>query len=135
MNGIKVVFGITNNVMTRCVLKFGCFVLFITSCELKDTTSCDWEKELYKEKWDYIVKGVDRYEKYQATYVIKTTSGKEILIRPKQYLITISNPGDRIIKNENSGIAYVIFHDTGDTIESRIFSEICDSIVRCSVVK
>jgi hypothetical protein len=100
----------------------------LNSCDSTATSSCRWGKEMYGEEWDYTVKRVFRYKKFKATWVIETTSGKELFIRPNQPIVSIAEPGDRLIKLKNSEKTLIIKLDSDyrDTLESRIFSPSCD---------
>lgn len=134
MKKIEVMFGIINRVInsmcvTRIYIMFILISSILISCEIHGGISCESELKLYKEKWNYTIKRVSKAPNMTATYLIETYEGKRIYIQPKQYLISISDPGDFLIKEKNNEIAYVIFHDTRDTIASRIYSPTCDSIV------
>jgi len=101
-------------------------LVFLFSCA--NGHECDWEKVLYSEYWNYEVAATYRDETYNATYVIKTTTGKEIRFRPIQYIVSLAEPGDRIYKEKNSDYAFLIDRN-GDSIRSKIFSISCDSMV------
>lgn len=100
--------------------------LILLSCA--NGHECDWEKASYSEFWDYEVATTYRDKRYNATYVIQTTTGEKIRFRPTQYIVSIAEPGDRIFKKRNSEYAFLIDRD-GDSISSRIFSVSCDSMV------
>ena len=125
MYGIKVIFGITNRFGVQSLLL--CTVIF-SSCIGKSSNTCKWEKQNYRESWDYEVASTYRYRKMKATYVLQTTTGKRIFFRPIQSIVSLAEPGDRIVKKKNSEFAYLIDED-GDTIRCKIFSETCDSLV------
>jgi hypothetical protein len=106
-------------------------LMIIYSCYQPSKDSCRWEREYYSEKWDYVVKNIYRYENYNATWVIQTTSGKEIFIRPNQPVISIANSGDKLIKSKNSATTLIIKININgnDTLKSRIYSPSCDKVI------
>jgi hypothetical protein len=116
--GIKVIFGKIGNFFFASLILFSC----------ANGHECDQEKAIYSEYWDYEVETTYRDKTYNATYVIKTTSGKEIRFQPVQYIVSLAQPGDRIYKKKNSEYAFLIDRN-GDSIRSRIFSVSCDSMV------
>lgn len=118
MNGIRAMFGRIGSIL------FGS--LFLFSCA--NGHECDWEKAIYAESWDYEVATTYKDRTYNATYVIKTTTGKEIRFKPIQDIVSLAQPGDRIYKKRNSEYAFLI-DQNGDSIGSRIFSVSCDSMV------
>ena len=124
MNGIKVMFGQIGKILTGL---FICSEIFI-SCIGKSSKTCQWEKQNYTEKWDYVVEKTYKHSHYKATYIIVTTGGKEIYFQPIQDIVSIAEKGDRIFKEPNSKYAFIIT-ESGDSIHSRIFSTICDSMV------
>ena len=131
MNGIKAVFGIIINKWNRRILRFATLVSIISvfqSCIEESSKTCEWEKEYYLQSWDYQVEKTFKHERYKATYVLETTTGKIILFQPIQHIVSQAEPGDRIFKEKNSKYAYLIRKDM-DSLKSRIFSVGCDSIV------
>ena len=107
-------------------------LIFLFSCA--NGHECDWEKMYFAESWDYKVDKTYRHSNYKATYVLKTTTGREILFRPTQYIVSLAQPGDRIYKERNSEYAFLI-DNNGDSTKSRIFSVSCDSMVIYSADK
>lgn len=110
------------------VVPFICTVIFTTSCIGKSSKTCEWEKQNYRERWDYVVARTYKHSHYKATYIIVTTDGKEIYFQPIQDIVSFAEKGDRIVKEPYSKYAYRVTA-SGDSIRSRIFSTICDSIL------
>ncbi len=99
------------------------------SCIGESSSDCEWEKENYREKWDYIVAKTYKSPNYKATYVIETTSGKKIYFQPIQDIVASVEPGDRILKPPYYKYAFWV-NSYHDTLRSRIFSVSCDSLVK-----
>jgi hypothetical protein len=102
------------------------------SCD--NSKRCSTEYGVYKQQWDYIVKMVETSSTTRSDYRIQTTSGEFLSFRPYQSIIGLAEPGDRIVKLENTNWCYLI-HETGDTMTSRVYSPGCDSIVEILVEK
>lgn len=126
MNGIKVMFGVIGNM--RLVFLLFVISVFISSCIGKSSSTCEWEKKNFKERWDFVVEKIYKHPQYKSTFVIETTNNKRIFFRPIQDLVAFSEKGDRIVKEPYSKYAYRVTSD-GDSIRSRIYSTSCDSIV------
>jgi hypothetical protein len=106
-------------------------LIIVDSCYQPSKDSCRWERQYFSEKWDYTVKNIYRYENYNATWIIQTTSGKNIFIRPNQPVISIADPGDKLIKSKNSATTLIIKKNISgnDTLKSRIYSPGCDIVI------
>lgn len=119
-------FGVIGNM--RLVFLLFVVSLFIYSCIGKSSSTCEYQKKNYKERWDFIVEDIYKHPQHKFTYVIVSTDGKRINISPIQDIVAFSEKGDRIVKESNSKYAYRVTSD-GDSIRSRIYSTSCDSIV------
>lgn len=98
----------------------------------ESSNTCEWEKKNYLESWNYEIDSIYRYKEYNATYIISTTTGKNIFFRPIQDIVAFAESGDRIMKKERTQFAYLISKN-GDSLRSRIFSVSCDSLVKNSI--
>jgi len=124
MNGIKVMFGVIGKMTLVSIIVIN--ILF--SCIGKSSSTCEYQKQNYREKWDFIVARTFKHPQFKFTYVIVSTDGKRILISPIQDIISKVESGDKIFKRANSKYAYWT-NSYNDTIRSRIFSTYCDSFV------
>ena len=89
---------------------------------------CRNNYQRYKQEWRYVIKRVEAISNGRSDYRIETTSGIFISFKPFQNIIAIANPGDRIIKLENTNWCYIVT-PKGDTSTSRVCSPTCDSII------
>jgi hypothetical protein len=124
MNGIKVAFGVIGEIRNEILKLFLLFSIF-TSC---NGPSCEYEKQYYSERWNYIIAKTCKDAQHKATYVIYTTQGREIYFQPVQDIVFFANKGDRIIKVQNSKYANLVTQ-FGDSMRFRIYSVTCDSII------
>lgn len=102
-------------------------ILFVGSCE-DPNNHCRNDYQRYKQEWRYVIKRVEDISNGRSDYRIETTTGEFLSFKPFQNIIAIANPGDHIIKLENTNWCYIVT-PKGDTSTSRVYSSTCDSII------
>lgn len=130
MNGIKVTFGVIGEIRNE-ILQLCLFFSIFTGC---NGPSCEFEKQYYGERWDYIIEKTYKDARRKATYVIFTTQEREIYFQPVQDIVFFANKGDRIIKVPYSKYAYLVTK-FGDSTRYSIYSVTCDSIIENQLEK